>query len=493
MIESPTRLTSERHRIADVISPRALLWILAGIVAVRFMSLGLYPLIDKTEARYAYIGELMALTGNWVTPQIDFGVPFWAKPVLSTWLTALSLTVFGINAFAARLSSFLIFLACGWMVFALAVRRSNRTFGLVAACIFASSGLVFYLGGTVMTDPVLLLGVTLTMTGYWQCVAEPRDHARLWGYMFFFGVAVGLLAKGPIGAIIPGISIVAWATHQRRWMDSWKRLPWAGGILLVIVLVVPWYVAAEIRSPGFLRYFIVGEHIERFLVPGWTGDLYGSSRPLPFGTIWLYAIVGTLPWSGILIGLLFRREARRELFDRSLVSDPWVTYLAYWTLAPLLLFTFAHNVLLTYVATGLPALALLMARALWRGERLLERPLFIAAAFATPALILGVVAISWIKPGIRQLATQANIVAMFKKDGGTHDLVYIFDRPYSADFYTRGSAKLARDGEQANQLYKAGEEYFVVSKKRYSTLPPDLRSHLKRVALDNSTLLLRRR
>jgi 4-amino-4-deoxy-L-arabinose transferase-like glycosyltransferase len=229
------------------------------------------------------------------------------------------------------------------------------------------------------------------------------------------------------------------------------------------------------------------------LVPSWHGDLYGSSRALPFGTIWLYAVIGTLPWSAILIGLLFRPGRGKDFIDRSLLHDPWLTYLMYWAVAPLLLFTFARNILLTYAATAMPAFALLIARAFWRVEQQLVRSIFAAAALATPALIIGVVAISWIKPGIRQLPTQANIVALFKRQGGAGDLVYVFDRPYSADFYTHGTAKLAHSTRQVEQLYDAGADYFVVSQKRFAALPADLRSHVKRVALDNSTLLLRRR
>jgi 4-amino-4-deoxy-L-arabinose transferase-like glycosyltransferase len=276
-------------------------------------------------------------------------------------------------------------------------------------------------------------------------------------------------------------------------MQSWSRLPWAGGLLLVCALVIPWYVAAEMRTPGFLRYFIVGEHIERFLVPNWHGDLYGSSRALPFGTIWFFAAIGMLPWSAILIGLLFRRDRRKDFFNRALLTDPWLSYLIYWAAAPLLLFTFARNILLTYAVTSLPALALLTAHVFWRAERLVDRSMFAAAALATPALIVGVVAISWIKPGIRQLPTQANIVAMFKKQGGAGDLVYVFDRPYSADFYTHGTAKLAHTSRQVEQLYGSGADYFAVSKRRLAALPLDLRSHVKRVAADNGTLLLRRR
>lgn len=73
-------------------------------IFIRVLTLGLYAVADRTEARYAEIGRKMAETGDWITPQIDYGVPFWGKPPLSTWLTAASFKVFSVNEFAARLS-----------------------------------------------------------------------------------------------------------------------------------------------------------------------------------------------------------------------------------------------------------------------------------------------------------------------------------------------------------------------------------------------------
>ena len=64
---------------------------------------GAIPLMDKTEARYAEIARIMAETNNYITPQIDYGIPFWAKPPLSTWFSALSMDVFGVSEFTVRL------------------------------------------------------------------------------------------------------------------------------------------------------------------------------------------------------------------------------------------------------------------------------------------------------------------------------------------------------------------------------------------------------
>ena len=86
----------------------------------------------------------MVQTGNWVTPFIDHGVPFWAKLILSFWMTALSFEAFGFNAFAARLPTVLIFGAVGLLLFILGRGKADRNFGLAAACIFASTALEFF-------------------------------------------------------------------------------------------------------------------------------------------------------------------------------------------------------------------------------------------------------------------------------------------------------------------------------------------------------------
>ena len=55
------------------------------LIPFRFILTGAIPLLDKTEARYAEIARLMYRTKEWAVLQIDYGIPFWAKPPLSTW------------------------------------------------------------------------------------------------------------------------------------------------------------------------------------------------------------------------------------------------------------------------------------------------------------------------------------------------------------------------------------------------------------------------
>jgi len=159
--------------------------VLVVVVVVRLATLGAYPLMDTTEARYAEIARKMLETGDWVMPQFDYGVPFWGKPPLSTWLSAAAMAAFGSSEFAARLPSFLLLLGCGALVHRLAATRGGGDQALWTLAVFAGTALVFVAAGAVMTDPALVLGTTLSMAGFWLAVggvpAQRRPAALIHG------------------------------------------------------------------------------------------------------------------------------------------------------------------------------------------------------------------------------------------------------------------------------------------------------------------------
>ena len=141
------------------LTQRGMFWaLLIFTMLIRLLSLGSYPLADTTEARYGEIARLMAETGDWITPQIHQGVPFWGKPPLSTWLSAISIRILGANEFAIRLPSFLIAVTVLALVYSLALRQRGRDFALVATVGLATSVIFFVSSGAVMTDPALVLG-----------------------------------------------------------------------------------------------------------------------------------------------------------------------------------------------------------------------------------------------------------------------------------------------------------------------------------------------
>lgn len=471
------------------LSSRQQLWgLLAIAYVVRLFTLGGYPLTDTTEARYGEIARKMLETGQWIVPQIDYGVPFWGKPPLSFWLTAISFKVIGVTEFAARIPSLLLGVAVCGLVYILGSRHRVPDFGLRASLVVATSLLMMVSAGGVMTDPAMVLGTTLSMVAFWRARTATSPA---WGYAFFLGLAIGLLAKGPIATVLTLFPIGVWAMMTGRIGETWRRLPWITGTAMTALLVVPWFWAAEVKSPGFLHYFLVGEHWQRYTVSGWKGDLYGSGHPYPLGTIWLYALLGTLPWSPWLLWQLARRKARIAITPLR-ANDGWMLYLLCWMFAPAVFFTMARNILPTYMLPGLAGFGLLAAE-VWTQRSTQPVDRIPRLGLITPLLTVLLVLVVWPYAGFQ---SQKEIVSAYReallKD---RPLIYFKQRPYSAQFYSRGRTQEIDDANQLRQTLTGPVPAYVVAQEgALRELPADLRGSLTTVATSRTGkyLLLRR-
>lgn len=463
---------------------------LAGLL--RLATLGIYPLTDNTEARYAEIGREMLVTGNWVTPQLDSGTPFWAKPPLSMWLTAASFKVFGVNEFAARLPTFLLGGGVLWLVYLLAARLYGREAGVLSATVLASSLLFFMLAGGVMTDPALGFSTTLIMV---SLILALDRRSRRWGHLLFVGAGLGLLAKGPIALVLTGFPVFVWLFWRRQWGCFFRDLPWLTGIPLMLLIAAPWYVMAELRTPGFLEYFFIGEHYLRFVDPGWAGDLYGAPHNQPKGMIWLFWLAAALPWSfvflGVLIARLFGAGRDRRLFH---IWDRWTPLLLLWAISPMLFFTTASSILATYVYPGLPAFAVLMALALQRLDRTLKWSwLAYGGALIVPIVFTLIVVI--LEPQIALKASQLPLLRQFHAEAEDRAvLAYAVERPHSAEFYGKDRTYALDNADEAQwrTLFANGVANFaVIEHDRYHKLPPFLRDRMKEVGRYDKYRLLK--
>lgn len=476
---------------------KRLAYLLGLSLLIRLVSVALLPLTDTTEARYGEIARKMVETGNWVTPLHDYGVPFWAKPPLSTWLSSISMELFGVNEFAARLPHFLLGLGVAGMVWFLGKRRQNSDFGFLSACILMSFPLFYVASGAVMTDMSLAFSVSISFVAFWLAITDSDDkQGRLFGYLFFVGQGIGLLAKGPICGVLTVFPIFFWMLGRGHlWPVVWRRLPWVKGILLMLIIAVPWYVMAELRTPGFLKYFIVGEHFSRFLIPGWKGDLYGHAHVEPIGTIWLFWLGATLPWSLLIVGWLLSRIAvLRELFRQD--SDGWAWYLLIWAVWPMVFFTMAHNIIWPYVITGLPACALLMVE-MWHRNRVLNQnraPLFYKSWIAIPLLlssvILAVVVSMDESNSARQTQKQIANTYLTQRESSDSQLYYLFRRYASAEFYTRGVAKHTQDVSVVNRLLENNTRDFIaINDGVIEKIPNRILNHFTRLQSDFGVVL----
>lgn len=460
-----------------------LLWALAVLVAGRIATLGLYPLLDTTEARYAEIARKMVELNDWITPWFDYGVPFWGKPPLSFWMTAVSFKLFGINEFAARLPHFLGALLVAWLVWDWSTRRSRQE-AWYSAALLAGSVVFFIAAGAVMTDMALVLGITLTMRGFWLGLHGTDAERGRERWLVFLGLIVGLLAKGPLVLVLAGIPIAVWAILTGNVAKVLRNLPWLRGGLLTIVLAGPWYALAEQHTPGFLNYFLVGEHWHRFMTSGWKGDLYGNAHAYPRGSIWLFALAACLPWALLIpIVALLRVKVAQLTSQPDPAEKSWRLFLLLWGLTPCIFFTFSGNILWTYVLPGLPALALLGATWL-AGQSLALRAnqLLVCGLIITMMAFAGFLFDLHMR-GQVEVRSQKSLVADYaSRSLDDEALIYLRLRPYSATFYSRGKADLARDVTQLTAKLAQKPAFVAVKIIDLPNLTPELRQKLELLA-----------
>lgn len=474
--------------------------ILGCVMLARVAVLGSYPLLDPTEGRYADIPREMVETGNWITPQLEPGQPFWAKPPLSFWITAIGYTIFGQSEFSARFPSYLMGAAAAALTFYLAFRLCGTGFALLCTAILSTTVLFYVFSGWVVTDMTLTISVTLSLAAFPLAIRAEKHSERLtWGYLFFVGLGLSLLAKGLVGWILTGMPIFIWTLWQKQWGMVWKKMPWITGCLLTLAIGVPWHLRAETATPGFLDYYFIGEHFRRFFEPNWHGDRYGSAHEYPLGTIWAFALIDTIPWNGLwLASLLWLRK--QGLGIRDALRDEWISYLLFWFVTPLVFFTMARNIVFTYILPGLPAFSILTGYALLAVyDRLnhknqtdvsnhratdtigsvpwfLRNKVIVPACLFTP-VVFTIVALT-ILPEIAHNRSQKELVEAFlvRDPFQTATLVYTDEMAYSADFYANGRAVDIPDESQQKaitELHDSNKDFYAIKDRDLDNFPPE--------------------
>ena len=415
--------------------------LMALLLGSRLISMALVPMVDTSEPRYAEIARLMLETNNWITPWFSPDVPFWGKPPFSFWAQALSFKLLGVNEFAGRFPSWLATVMTVVLIFKLANAQFGTRVAQVAVLIFSSCALVFVTMGAVITDPFFALATTWAMVAY--TLAQSHPHWG-WRYGFFVALALGLLTKGPLVGVLVAAPIAVGLVFSRQSRQGFMAMPWFRGFGLMLALSLPWYVLAELKTPGFLNYFLVGEHFYRFVYPGWTGDLYGSAHREPKGKIWADYLASALPWSLVALFLLLGKSGKGVGRARILMClrDPGRLYLVSWAIFTPLFFTLSGNILWTYILPALPAFSVLLALAL--DDTLQQRvQLRWAVLCVTVVVPLTASAIfgSWAFQPLT-LKTEKFLVAEALAQMQPQDqLAYLGPTPFSATFYSKGRAQ----------------------------------------------------
>jgi 4-amino-4-deoxy-L-arabinose transferase-like glycosyltransferase len=331
---------------------RKLQILLIILILLKFSSIGIYPLHDTTEARYAGIAFRMVEKNDFITPWFLPDIPFLGKAPFSFWATAISFKVFeSYHEFFARLPHFLMSLIVMFVGFLWTKKIAGIERGYKFSIIFAST-VGFSLLSSVMTEASLIMGITFTNIGFFYGIKKDKRY----GYLFFIGLTISILTKGLVGVVLSGMPCFFYVLIRNKWREL-LNLPLITGFTLTFSLTFPWFYLMEKANPGFLEYFIVGEHFNRFLVSGWQGDRFGTAHNEPLFMIIPFFMLCSLQWL-IYASIIFVAKLKAISFKN--LSDENL-FLGLSFILPLLFFSFSKNIVIPYAIPSILPFVMLIA------------------------------------------------------------------------------------------------------------------------------------
>ena len=311
--------------------------------------LGRRQMFVPDETRYGEIPREMIATGNWVVPHLN-GLRYFEKPALGYWLNAVSIKIFGENAFAARLPSALsTALAAALLILLLRRFAANRFVPALAAAIFLTCVEVFAIGVFSVLDAHFSLFVTGTMVAFFLGYSEANIRRRTM-YLIFAGISCGLafLTKGFLAFALPVGVIVPFLIWERQWRRI-LTMPWVP-LAAAALVALPWAVFVYLRDHDFWNYFFWTEHVQRFFSPS-----EKSQHPEAWWFMIPFLLLGAIPWTFLFpaaVSGLRRNGATSRSVARLAIC--WLTF-------PFLLFSASSGKLGTYILPCYTPLAALMA------------------------------------------------------------------------------------------------------------------------------------
>jgi 4-amino-4-deoxy-L-arabinose transferase-like glycosyltransferase len=321
------------------------------------------PAIDRDEARFAQATKQMVETGDFVDIRFQDDVRY-KKPVGIYWMqaavveaaTALGLPGAQLRIWIYRIPSLIgavgTVLLTYWTALAFVTRRG----AVFAALMMCASVLLGAEARLAKTDAMLLLTVVAAMGALaraylsWQRGEDPQHPPWGWPAIFWTALAGGILIKGPLILMFAGLTIVTLAILDRGASWLWRLRP-VWGLMWMLVLVLPWFVAIYWRAgEAFFTDSVGGDMLSKLAAQ----ESHGAPPGLYLLLFWITFWPGS-PLTAMAAPAVWR--ARRE---------PGAQYLLAWLVPSWVVFELVLTKLPHYVLPLYPAIAILTAGALER-------------------------------------------------------------------------------------------------------------------------------
>lgn len=191
-------------------------------------------IMEVDSAQYATIAREMVDRGEFLQV-VDREVDYLDKPPFIFWITAFFYLIIGINEWAFKLPSIVFSILGIYSTFRLAKLFYGERTGYMAALILATTQGYFHFNNDVRTDTYLTNAV---ITCIWMIEMHLRTKSWKWLIGGFFFAGIAMLAKGPIGLMVP---ILAFGVH---WVFKGEfrkifRVQWLLGILITGIVLAP--------------------------------------------------------------------------------------------------------------------------------------------------------------------------------------------------------------------------------------------------------------
>jgi 4-amino-4-deoxy-L-arabinose transferase-like glycosyltransferase len=374
--------------------------LVATAAALFLVNLGGPSLWDVDEGRNAACAAEMLERGDWIVPSFNAELRV-DKPALLYWLQILAYQLLGVNELAARLPSALAALATVLLTYELGRSLFGRSAGLLAGLIFACTPMVCASARFANPDALLNLFTVLALTLFWLGYAS---GGRCLYVAISVAMALAVLAKGPVGAVMPGAVIFGFLL----WAGKLRLLRIRGMVLGTVafaLVALPWYilVGSETKT-DFLRGFLLTHNVGRFLSP------MENHRGGPLYYVLVLA-AGFAPWS-VFLGptLWYARRKNPAEPQAAREGDPY-RFLWCWLGVYLVFFTVSATKLPNYILPLCAPAAVLTAHFFDRWRRgVLSPPTWvlgtclvglalIGAATALGLAVAGGLGPVWLPPG----------------------------------------------------------------------------------------------
>src|SRR5688500_4875656 len=231
-------------------------WILVAAGALIYIPfIGGVHLFDWDEINFAEISREMMMTGDYLSVQVDYK-PFFEKPPFFFWLQSLSMHVFGINEFAARLPNALVGILVLLLLYKLGSHWIDKRFGILWALSYLGSLLPTLYHKSGIIDPWFNLFIFGSLAAWFE---GSRNNQ---GYNWFLisGLLSGLaiLTKGPVGPLLVGFTVLCMRlfSQKKQYLRFSSILLFIAGCIVVAGLWfgMEWLAHGPVFITAFLKY-----------------------------------------------------------------------------------------------------------------------------------------------------------------------------------------------------------------------------------------------